>query len=140
MNFYLKRTWDVVISLFAIALSFILQFIFFGMLSMGAAGISEVSGLSTIKEFPAGKCIIFFFVLFNGLACWEYFRKRRHASVIDGESQIVRLAVGPDSGHLTGAIFLVPRGIDRIFTGTELTMQKPEEEQAAEPAKAKRPR
>jgi len=59
-------------------------------------------------------------VLFNGVSCCEYFRKRR---VVTLRGSVDKLAgvVKPGSSDYSMAFFLVPRGVDRINTGRELS-------------------
>jgi hypothetical protein len=57
------------------------------------------------------------FVLFNGASFYEYFRRRRVVTF----RRTDRTIGNPDSWHTSMAIFLLPRGIDRIINGRELT-------------------
>jgi hypothetical protein len=41
--------------------------------------------------------------------------------MLGGRIDQLKGLVRPDSGHVSMAFFLVPRGIDRIVTGRELT-------------------
>jgi hypothetical protein len=46
---------------------------------------------------------------------------RDRVVMLGGRIDQLKGLVRPDSGHVSMAFFLVPRGIDRIVTGRELT-------------------
>jgi hypothetical protein len=71
--------------------------------------------------------ILALFVIFNGVSCYEYFRKRRVVTLGGAVHKLSGL-VQPRFSHLSMVFFLVPRGIDRTITGRELTRKR-----AAEP-------
>jgi cellulose synthase/poly-beta-1,6-N-acetylglucosamine synthase-like glycosyltransferase len=113
MRYFLFRFWSAIIGIFMIALSLFLQILLF-----------LIIGIITIPMFlPQLNPLISFaalLILFNGVSCYEYFRKRR---VVTLGNPVHKLAgmVTPDSSHVSMAFYLVPRGLDRVFTGTEFT-------------------
>lgn len=113
VRYLLFRLWSALLGIIMIALSLFLQSLLF-----------LIIGLITIPMFlPQLNPLISFaglFILFNGISCYEYYRKRR---VVTLRNSVHKLAgmVMPDSSHASMALYLVPRGVDLIFTGTEYT-------------------
>ena len=113
MRYLLFRLWSALVGVIMIVLSLFLQlllFLIFGVITIPMF-LPQLNPLISLAGL---------FILFNGVSCYEYFRKRR--VVILGNS-VHKLAglVTPDSSHASMAFYLVPRGLDRIFTGTEYT-------------------
>ena len=108
----LRRIWGVGVGLVMIAASLLLQLLLFLVLAVGLS--LQLPGLDL--RLP----VVALLVLFNGVACFEYFRRGR---VVGLRGTVHKLAglVQPESSHVSMAIFLVPRGIDRILTGRERT-------------------
>lgn len=106
------RIWSALVGLLMIALSLIMQMLVF-----------LIIGMFTVPQFlpqlDPRITILALLLLFNGVSCFEYFRKKR---VVKLESTVQALGViaGANSAHASMAVFLVPRGIDRILTGREL--------------------
>jgi hypothetical protein len=110
----LSRLWSIVVGLVMIALSLFLQLLIFLIIGL----ITIPMFLPRLNPFVA---IVGLLLVFNGVSCFEYFWRRR---VVGLGNTIHRLEgmVKPDSSHVSMALFLVPRGIDRIITGRELTV------------------
>jgi hypothetical protein len=106
----LRRLWSVIIGLVMISLSLIFQLLFI-MLIAGIA-VPEV-----LPQLDPRITFVVLFVLFNGVSLCEYFRRRRVVTFRNPD----RTLGNPDSWHTSMAIFLLPRGIDRIINGRELT-------------------
>jgi hypothetical protein len=108
----IKRFGDICTGLVMIVLSLCVQFFFFFLLSMPVLPMLGYVGLKI--ESRAGEWVVFSILLlaFNGVACWEYFRKQRAN---------VRL------GSTATVIFHVPRGIDLIMTGSERVSRSTEQ-------------
>jgi hypothetical protein len=108
----LKRFGDICTGLVMIVLSLCVQFFFFFLLSMVVLLLLGYVGLKI--ESRAGEWVVFSILLlaFNGVACWEYFRRLR-ANVLLGSTATV--------------IFYVPRGIDLIITGSERVSRRTEQ-------------
>lgn len=124
------RVWDVCVGLVMIALSACVQFIFLNMLMFVVYAIMnpyETSELASNPYFHWG-CVALFALLFNGIACFEYFRRQRMAQLggpgMRAGIHALKAVAKPDSGHIAWSIFLVPRGIDRIVFGKELSMDR----------------
>ncbi len=96
-----------------IALSLFLQSLIFLLI----AGICIPQLLPKLDARISFLSLVF---LFNSVSCYEYFRKRK---VVILKSKIEALSVihMPSSEHVSMAFFLIPRGIDCILTGRELT-------------------
>ncbi|MBN2310844.1 MAG: hypothetical protein JXR94_17855 [Candidatus Hydrogenedentes bacterium] len=119
----MKRIWDVIVGMVMIVLSLAVQSIFYVFLLFPAFAILEA--LQMDYDSPALQWVLLgsYAVLFNGIACFEYFRRRRQATLggaglSPGVHAFKAVAI-PDSGHIAWAIFLVPRGLDRILFGKE---------------------
>jgi uncharacterized integral membrane protein len=87
-----------------IVLSLFLQSIFVILLTM--AVFVGLSALGLKLESEVWQWIIFTFLLvtINGIACWEYFCKRR------AQVQL---------GQTSSVIFMMPRALDLIWNGSE---------------------
>ena len=111
MLYLLGRVWSAGVGLVMIAASLILQLLLFVLLAVAA--IRPV-----LPDLDPRIAVAALLVLFNGVACFEYFRRRRVVGLGNAVHKLAGL-VRPDSSHASMAIFLVPRGIDRIVTGRE---------------------
>ena len=100
----LKRMLNVLEGLVFILVSLCFQSILCFLFSMAVLAGLQALGLEARNR--ALEWIVFGLLLaaFNGLACWEYFKK--------GRAQ-VRLGQG------ASAIFMVPRALDLIWNGSE---------------------
>jgi hypothetical protein len=100
----LKRIGNVIEGLVFIVLSLFLQSIFVILLTM--AVFVGLSALGLKLESEVWQWIIFTFLLvtINGIACWEYFCKRR------AQVQL---------GKTSSVIFMMPRALDLIWNGSE---------------------
>jgi hypothetical protein len=113
MLFLLRRLWDIVVGSSMIVLSLFFQLLLLLIICTITIPMFFPS-LSPIVSLPA------LLILFNGISCYEYFRRRRVVTLNNTIHKFKGL-VRPDSRHAAMAIFLVPRGIDRILTGSEFT-------------------
>jgi hypothetical protein len=111
MRALLLRFWSVVVGIVMIAISLVLQLLIF--IILGAVTIPMV-----FPNLDPRISVLSLLVLFNGVSCYEYFRKRRVVTLGNTVHKLAGL-VKPDSSHTSMAFFLVPRGIDRIITGRE---------------------
>jgi hypothetical protein len=119
MRWLLFRLWSAVVGIIMISLSLLVQLPIFMMLSAILVPL-------VLPNANLWAGILAFFVLFNGVCFFEYFRKRRVATLGGAVHKLAGL-VQPRSSHLLMVLFLVPRGIDRIVTGRELTGKPPAE-------------
>jgi hypothetical protein len=119
MRTLLWRVWSVCVGIVMISLSLLVQLPIFMILG------SIVVPLVLPKVNP-WTSILALFVIFNGVSCYEYFFKRRVAT-LGGAVHKLAGVVQPRSSHLPMVFFLVPRGIDRIVMGRELTGRRPAE-------------
>jgi hypothetical protein len=108
----LSRLWGIVIGIMMIALSLLAQLLIFMV-------IGTILTAAFLRSLDPWIAIFGLLVLFNGVACYEYFRRRRVATLGGSVHKLAGL-VRRDSGHYAMVIFLVLRGIDRIITGREL--------------------
>ena len=109
----LSKVWSVVVGVFMIVLSLFVQLNLF-IIPCVAIIPSFLPSLDPRVSMPG------LLILFNMVSCYEYFCKRRVVTLGGAVNKLAGL-VKPDSGHLSMVFFLVPRGIDRIITGRELT-------------------
>ncbi len=119
MRWLLFRLWSVVVGLIMISLSLLVQLPIFMMLSAILVPL-------VLPNANLWYGILAFFILFNGVCFYEYFRKRRVAT-LGGAVHKLAGVIQPRSSHLVMVLFLVPRGIDRIVMGRELTGKQPAE-------------
>ncbi len=119
MRWLFSRLWSVCVGILMISLSLLVQLPIFMMLSAIVVPLI----LPNVNLWTA---ILAFFVTFNGVSCFEYFIRRRVATLGGGVHKLAGV-VQPRSSHLPMVLFLVPRGIDRIVTGRELTGKPPAE-------------
>jgi hypothetical protein len=105
MRYVLSRLWDIIVGLVMIALGLAFQLLLFLMLAVGAIPMV----LPQLNPFVS---LIALFIVFNVVACVEYFRRRQ---------VVVAHALASESSQASSALFLTPRGIDRIFRGREFT-------------------
>ena len=111
MLFLLTRLWSIVVGLIMIAISLVLQLLIFMILGL-------ITIPMALPNLDPRISILGLLVLFNGVSCYEYFRKRRVVTLGNTVHKLAGL-VKPDSSHASMAFFLVPRGLDRIITGRE---------------------
>ena len=107
MRALLSRLWGIVIGVMMIALSLLAQLLIF----MVIGTILTAAFLPRLDPWIA---IFGLLALFNAVACYEYFRRRRVATLGGTVHKLAGL-IRPNSGHTSMVIFLVPRGIDRII-------------------------
>ena len=122
-----KRMWDVMIGSMMILLSLAVQLLFYVFLSFPAYAVLEAFHLPTEGPVIQWAIIGFYAVVFNGIACFEYFRRRKLATLgtatVRKSIHAFKAVASPDSKHIAWSIFLVPRGIDRIAFGRESMLQ-----------------
>lgn len=106
-----RRLLSVVAGLVMIVLSLIVQLLIFTIL-----------GLITVPMVLPGldprASVLALLFLYNGASCYEYFRRRKVVG-LRGRLHALEGLVMPGAGHVSMAIFLVPRGVERIATGRE---------------------
>ena len=121
-----------------ILLSLGVQLFFYVFLSFPAYALLDAFHLP--KEGPAIQWTIigFYAAVFNGIACFEYFRRRRQATLgttsLRKNIHAFKAVASPDSKHIAWALFLGPRGIDRIAFGRELMLQIVQSEAHGQPS------
>lgn len=113
MRYLIFRLWSALIGAIMITLSLVLQMLLFVIISSITIPMF-LPQLSPIVSFVG------LLLLFNSVSCYEYFRKRRVVTLGNSIHKLAGL-VQPDSRRASMAFYLVPRGLDRIFTGTEFT-------------------
>ena len=109
---FLPRFWSVLVGLLMVAVSLSLQFCVFLILS-GVVIPMLLTKLDPRMSF------IGLLLLFNGVSCLENFRQRKCVGLGNWVHKLQGFAT-TDSRHISMGIFLLPRGLDRIFTGREL--------------------
>jgi len=117
----LQRILDTIVSLVAIVLSLGFQAIFFVLLAWGVTGLLEVCGVEVKSELAYWLIGGGLLVAFNAIAFYEYFRKRRMASITRSGVHGLEAIVEPDSAHVAGILFMIPRAVDVILRGKDLT-------------------
>ena len=117
----LQRILDTIVSLVAIVLSLGFQAIFFLLLTWGVIGLLEVCGIKIKGELACWLIAGGLIVTFNAIAFYEYFVKRRMASITRSGVHALEGAVGGDSAHAAGILFMIPRAVDTIIRGRDLT-------------------
>ena len=100
----LKRLGNIIEGLVFGTLSLCLQSIFIALLTGTLVGAVHAAGLNLDGTVWPSVLFGLLLVLVNGVACWEYFRRRR---------AVVRL------GSTTSVIFMFPRAVDLIWFGSE---------------------
>ncbi|MCE9547750.1 MAG: hypothetical protein K8T25_19945 [Planctomycetia bacterium] len=116
----IRRLWDTFVGLLMIALSLLLQLLLFMLFSMSVVPMLAKWCGASDRVCDLAELIAFYslFVLFNGVSCFEYFRRRKVATLYDSQGRLQTAHVG-DVAQVSMAIFLVPRGLQRIFAGSE---------------------
>ncbi len=113
MRAILSRVWSVIVGTFMIAVSLVFQLLLLVIPCLITIPI-------VLPNLDPRISVLGLLALFNGVSCYEYFRKRRVVTLGNTVHKLAGL-VKPDSSHGSMAVFLVPRGIDRIMTGREFT-------------------
>src|SRR4051794_6817803 len=93
----IQRLWSVVVGLIMISLSLFLQLLIF----MIIGGITIPMLLPTLNPRIS---VLALLILFNGVSCYEYFRRRK-VVVLGNAVQKLKGLVKPDSGHVSMAFF-----------------------------------
>lgn len=120
-----KRIYDVIVGVVMIAVGGAFQLVFLVLLWMGIIGILEWRGIKVESEALHWVILIGLVLIFNGIAFWEYFRRRRMAHMGRPVRAVADAVVGVSSTTVAHIIFLIPRAIDRIFTGRERLIETP---------------
>ena len=119
----MKRIWNGFLGLVMICSSLMIQagvFILFGGIAipsaLNQAGV-RIGGSGLVEMM----IVLGLFLLYNGVSCFDYFRRNRMVTRIDGPGDARKILVkGFGTTDLVLALYLVPRGMDRIATGMDL--------------------
>jgi hypothetical protein len=119
----MKRVWDFLVGSVMIALSLAVQMFLYCPLAFGMIGLWHPYEVPEGADDLAPMIVVGLALVFNGIACFEYFRRKRQATLggrgLRPGIHAFKAITSPDSGHIAWAIFLVPRGLDRILFGKE---------------------
>jgi membrane protein implicated in regulation of membrane protease activity len=114
----IRRLWNVVLGLLMVALSLLAQCLFGFFFLMACAGIAKWIGVPNAWDGVVLGIAAFAVIAVNLLSFYEYFVRRRSFRSHGPEGQLlVAKPTGPQG--ILIAIFLMPRGIDRIVFGRE---------------------
>ena len=119
----MKRLWDVIVGAVMITLSLIVQLFLHFPLAVSMVALWYPYEIPEEAEDLVPKIVVGLALVFNGIACFEYFRRKRQATLggrgLRPGVHALKAIAAPDSGHISWAIFLVPRGLDRVLFGKE---------------------
>lgn len=121
-----RRGIDAVVGVLMVVLSLLIQWVGYAIVSMillGAAGALGAEISDKTGQWLYWLLIVFFVLLVNGLACYEYFRLKRTVSLAASGVHAAKAMVSPDSKQVAGFIFLVPRGLDQAIWGRDNHMK-----------------
>ena len=119
----MNKLLDILVGFTMIFLSLFCQLIVFTPMSFIPFAILDVFDIPA--DGPEVQIIIYlsYALLFNGIACYTYFKKKTVVTLgtpgLRPAIHAFKAIAAPDSAHISFVIYLVPRGIDRIFYGKE---------------------